>query len=524
MGLTVAAALELEIFVRGEAKVLSGHDLLDRPVRWVHAGEIPDIARFLSGGEMLLTAGLGIGDTEARQRAYVSSVADAGAAVLVVELAGRAFIELPWAVIDEADRKGLPIVGLSNEIPFVEASAQVHGSIVDLRVKELTDDEAINEAFTQLLLNGDDYVSITAELARRVGSPVILEDSAHQIRAYSGRSAHADAVIADWDAHSRLFHQDGDVRALRTATTSDDVCNRNPVALRGELWGWIHVLPGERPLAPSEVYALERACAAVAITLLSERETGARRAQRHGALISRLMLGDISGEDFVRRALSLGRDIRVGSFVVVVAGSNGDGPASGEQALTESLAGAKATSVVADIGEQVLAVVALPVKGGERVVIEALQRAGIRAGISRIVEARQLLLAVDQARNAFAAANIGNSARIRRFDDLGVLRLLVLLAQGPELARYVEDELGQLLLHDAGSANKLLPTLQAYLDCDGTKAEAAAALHIQRRTLYYRLERLNTLLGMSLDDPDVRQRLLLALRGLELLNKSTVVA
>jgi hypothetical protein len=89
--LTVRAALELEVFQRTKVRVFAGEDRLDHPVRWVHTGEIPDIHRFLSGEEMLLTAGLGMGRTAGLQRAFVRRLADARAAVLVVELAGRVF-------------------------------------------------------------------------------------------------------------------------------------------------------------------------------------------------------------------------------------------------------------------------------------------------------------------------------------------------------------------------------------------------------------------------------------------------
>src|SRR5690242_6794119 len=98
--LTVEAALHLEIFERGGARVAAGAQSLGRSVRWVHSAEIPDIAQFLAGGELLLTAGCGIGDTERAQRAYIRSVADAGIAALAVELAGRAFSTMPAAVVD----------------------------------------------------------------------------------------------------------------------------------------------------------------------------------------------------------------------------------------------------------------------------------------------------------------------------------------------------------------------------------------------------------------------------------------
>jgi purine catabolism regulator len=62
-----------------------------------------------------------------------------------------------------------------------------------------------------------------------------------------------------------------------------------------------------------------------------------------------------------------------------------------------------------------------------------------------------------------------------------VLRLLMTVADTPDLASYVEDELGPLLKHDAGTANPLLPTLRAFLQCDSGKSEAAKKLYVQRR-------------------------------------------
>src|SRR5205085_1337224 len=106
--------------------------------------------------------------------------------------------------------------------------------------------------------------------------------------------------------------------------------------------------------------------------------------------------------------------------------------------------------------------------------------------------------------------------RLVRFEELGVLRLLMAVPD-TELAGYVEDELSPILTHDASSSNPLLPTLRAFLDCDGRKSDAAQKLFVQRRTLYYRLDRIGTMLHRSLDLPETRHRLLFAVRGLDLL-------
>ena len=179
----------------------------------------------------------------------------------------------------------------------------------------------------------------------------------------------------------------------------------------------------------------------------------------------------------------------------------------------------KVPAVVADLGEHTLVIMGLSRTRSEKQVVERLTELDVRAGISRPVSASQLPAAVEQARSAASVALARPDKAVHRFDDLGVLRLLASLAGGPELSRYIEDELGPLLKHDAKTTNPLLPTLRTYLSCDGNKSQAAQALFVQRRTLYYRLERIEALLGRPLDDADNRQALVFAVRGHDLLQR-----
>src|SRR5262245_55584186 len=300
MGMSVEAALKLEVFSRVRVTIYAGEDNLDRTVRWVHPTEIPDIAQFLRGGEMLLTAGLGIGSSPQRQRQYIAEIADAQAAVLIVELSGRAFDAMPQALIDAARERKFPLVGLDAEIPFVEVSAQVHESIIDQRLLDLSAYERLNATFMQLLLAGRDHVVFTDALAAEVGHPVVLEDAMRQVVAYSGGTPSGDEVLSQWEHHSRIDHDPG---ATDTSNANDaSNCARKAVVLRGERWGWLHVLHGGEPVVGTAMYALDRAADSIAIALQGARESGARSAQRQNALVSRLLLGDITGEEFVSMA------------------------------------------------------------------------------------------------------------------------------------------------------------------------------------------------------------------------------
>ena len=49
-------------------RLLAGDEEADRPIRWVHVSELEDPTPWLKGGELILTTGLGIGTTPAKQR------------------------------------------------------------------------------------------------------------------------------------------------------------------------------------------------------------------------------------------------------------------------------------------------------------------------------------------------------------------------------------------------------------------------------------------------------------------------
>ena len=95
--------------------------------------------------------------------------------------------------------------------------------------------------------------------------------------------------------------------------------------------------------------------------------------------------------------------------------------------------------------------------------------------------------------------------------------MLASLSDGPELANFVEAELGPLLDHDAKHRSPLLPTLRALLAHDSNRAAAARELHVERRSLYYRIQRIEQVLGQSLDEHTVKLGLSVALRALSLI-------
>jgi purine catabolism regulator len=107
MPVTVGQVLRLDSL--RDARLLAGEQGLGRRVTSVTVGEVPDIADWLSGGEMVLSTMFAVrGDLE-RQREFLRRVMTAGAAALFVKT--TRFVEsVPADILELADKRNFPIV------------------------------------------------------------------------------------------------------------------------------------------------------------------------------------------------------------------------------------------------------------------------------------------------------------------------------------------------------------------------------------------------------------------------------
>ena len=110
---TVRDVMALPVVQAGAPEVV-GTAPLDRPVRWVHVADVPDMSNLLQGGELVLTTGQALTDDAVGVR-YLQGLAEAGAAGLFVEL-GRYIDTVSPQLADAADRVGLPVVALHRQI------------------------------------------------------------------------------------------------------------------------------------------------------------------------------------------------------------------------------------------------------------------------------------------------------------------------------------------------------------------------------------------------------------------------
>src|ERR1039457_1618698 len=134
---TVAQILALDAVRAGRPRVVAGAGRLDAPVRWVHVIELPDAARLLRGGELVLTTGIALPDEDALLEQYVAALAGVGVSALAVELGRKYTGGLPAALVPAAGGRGLPLIVFRREVPFIGITEAVHGRIIDDQLDQL---------------------------------------------------------------------------------------------------------------------------------------------------------------------------------------------------------------------------------------------------------------------------------------------------------------------------------------------------------------------------------------------------
>ena len=95
-------------------------------------------------------------------------------------------------------------------------------------------------------------------------------------------------------------------------------------------------------------------------------------------------------------------------------------------------------------------------------------------------------------------------------------RLLAAVSPAAELDSFSHELLGPLVGLAARQRRELYRTLETYVACGGHSVQTARRLRAHRNTVLYRLERLQTLLGVDLRDPQARFVLQLALQAREI--------
>ena len=526
-GVTLQEALALPTFHRAAPTVVAGASATDRPIRWVHATERPDVRELLRAGDLVLTMGTGLpaDDDEAGLSAFVDALVDVGSAGVVVELGRRWSSALPDALVTACERHGLPLVVLARETRFAALAQEIGERVVDHQLSELREAQRVHETFTELSFTQAGPVEILQAVQRLAGGPVVVENAQHRPLDYFAGPDDTSGFLDGWPARSRRVEVAG-----RTGWDAASGWLVTRLGTTDQAWGRLVI---GSATAPSQrlVAVAERAAAALALHRLHDRDRGTLMRRTHLELLTGLAEQPDS-EEVLRRCEVAGFPVRRRRFLglVVRPRVGTTTPADLDElaaAVVRAAHGLRLPALVCEVERDLRVLVSAPASADvddlvDRMASRVLPHHDVVLAAGRVVEERTAI-----ARSVTEAGQVADAAPqtrrehdpdVHRLADLHLRGLLALLGEDERVRLFVERELAPLKQHDRahGSRTELLAALRALLLHPSSKTDAAASLHLSRAAFYDRLARIEAILGADLDDPDVRVSLHVALVADEL--------
>ena len=138
----------------------------------------------------------------------------------------------------------------------------------------------------------------------------------------------------------------------------------------------------------------------------------------------------------------------------------------------------------------------------QKEIIQEYKDISIVVGIGKPVDNLKLIYkSYREAKDAIilGATNYSKNAIIS-FKDLGVLRLISKVEDRNSLLEIIPEGLVDLKRYDDKNNTQLLETLRVYLECNGNASKAAQVLYVHYKTILYRLEKVNKVCNINLDD------------------------
>ncbi|MGW6025467.1 PucR family transcriptional regulator [Streptomyces sp. NPDC055099] len=550
-------------------RLLGGAEELDRTVRGVMTTDLRDPSRYLAGGELVLT-GLAWRRDASDTEPFVRTLASAGVAALA---AGEAELgDIPDDIVEACARHRLPLFAVNESVAFATITEHVVRQVSGERAGDLA---AVVDRHRRLMTSGPtgggpdvvlDLLGSDLDLRAWVLSPAgraIAGSSAagpalppavcarlageHLAAARTGRRG-PHRVQVDGSTYS-LFPIRSSGRGSGSAASAASTAALRDVR-ETVLSDWLLAVEADAGDWPEERLDLLQGVTQL-IAVERDRRDAARTVRRRLAqeVLELVQTGAAPAEIAARLRVAapvllpgLGAAPHWQVVVARVEWDGGEiegGPVAQsllEEILVDPLSAGPEPSdriAVAHTGDEAIALVPLPAVSTEHdgsetglladSLLESVRdplSAGLDGdgrltlGVSASVHSAEGLRgALEEARHARRVA----AARPGRVCAAGHQELashVLLLPFVPDDVRraFTARLLDPLRDYDRRHRAELIPTLEAFLDCDGSWTRCAARLHLHVNTLRYRVGRIEQLTSRDLSRLEDKLDFFLALR------------
>lgn len=534
-GITVAEVLRLPV-MEGTT-VLAGEAGLDRLVATVNVMEVPDLLPWVRPRELLLTTGYPLRGHEGDDlAAWIADLDDHELAGVAIKLA-RYVPALPDVALQEAERRGFPVLAIPFDLGFDEVITQILTVVLNRRADTLARAEQVLQDLVGVVIAGGDLDQVCQGVVRHLARTALVTTMDGRVLAHAGPVPDRLAELPGFDPTGR-FMVETEVPGVSERFDGTHRLVARVTGARADLGRLI--LLREDSFTEDDNHVVGQATTAAALAITKTQAVAAVEGKYRADFLRDALLGRAGDPERVAaHAGELGWNLRRPLAVVVAEAEEAPSDDPVLRTLPERFRSAwervastdDEAAAVAGFNQEVVVLLGVPAEDDPSTVTERVRQmaeqvhgqggGGRRVfvtGISRtITDLEDLPRAYSEARKAAQVGRrLHGDRAVTHFDALGVFRLLSQVEDRAELASFITETLGPLAATDSEEMEDLRTTLTVLLDHNLNVASTARALHFHYNSLRYRISKLERLLGPFTTDPRLRFAIMLALQARQL--------
>ncbi len=551
-GITVREALSLDVVNRLE--VVGGNDGLDRVIKLVNVIEVPDIMDWLIDGEFLLTTGYSFREYPDAMNNLISRIYQSNSAGLAIKTK-RYLDEIPAEIVSAANKYNVPLLEVPYDLSFSEIIAPILGVVFNKQNKILQKLEQTHKKLMDLVLHGSPLEELCKETGKLINNPVAI-------------MSREGFLIVNDDCPDQykfeLFFSEGSVEIKKEKLrfgnikevkysleyTSD---SQKPLTIKAiripivaDKYEYGHIVAIiNKPIYDPDILILERAATIAALEFTKRKAIYEIEKNYYNEFLDILLSCDFEDtDDVVARGRVFNVNLEGPTAVMIINDTSFNeieeiqhymhmnDPRSKEgllKAISNFLKQNRGHNLIAGIkGNNVVVVTgdgndstSASLKDTVSSLMSYLQdstrgQMQLKIGVGRAYsDLKHLSRSYEEAREALKVAQLSDTAYLVFFDNLGFYKILSEKSRS-ELENYVEELLQPVFDYDRNRKGDLVKTLETYYETNRNLKMTSTKLYTHYNTVLYRINKIEELTGISLDNPENALNLEIAVNILKL--------
>ncbi|WP_432360980.1 PucR family transcriptional regulator [Sporosarcina sp. UB5] len=515
-----------------DADVLSGHKYIQNGIEGVTIMEGPDIAKWLKGGEVILTSLYAIrnfNDTE--QKDFIAKLAEKSVSALIIKKHSE---EISNQLLKAGEQHRMPIIQLPQDVPFVDVMYPIMGELFNNQVTKLQYYKEIHDRFTALSLADKGLEKIIRTLEELIGNPVALFDRNFSCIVSTYQELERFEIVEKVHFYERTagikfphYRQ-----IVKYPELNNSKGHQIVVPIETINHNKMYLLIGEitKSLGELDLIAVENAAISLSLELVKQFAVAEVEKKYKNDVIEELISGKVQSINAIyEKANMIGWDLE-GSFAAVLFKINRFSDVVLEQKsdlsdrshflVYEAIHHYLPNGIIANRSNLFIVLWKVDKTGNsnsswtneitktskaiQEAVKEQSKDISVQVGIGSVVS--NIAEIPKSYREAQDALDLGETLNglesVTAFSELGIFRLLRHIKDSTTLLQFIPQSLKELLEYHQANQADLLKTLQTFLECNQNISQAAKLLFVHYKTVVYRLERIKEITGMDFNDSE----------------------